>query len=289
MILYEGRVAAERWGGGFDRHSLFEIGSIRKSFNCALLGIAHAEHGLSFDLNAGLVWPELVEISGNPKDRAATLHHLASGTSGWLTPDPPGRAFLYNNAAFTAAERVLARFMGWPRDETAAEVTRRFREPLKAESWHVRHWDRPFVAASHEDPGPKLAIDSTLPDLMKWGQLWLQQGRWQGAELFPAAHAALATRPTNPHLPDAHYGYNWFINDRRVLWPAVAEQTFGHGGTGTFTPSGLGNRSFLCVVPSLHLVLGAIAQAGVGIGIDRLADLNGYRAQWLERVAACLA
>ena len=106
LILHQDQVLAEGYGGGFSARSVFEIGSIRKSFNSALIGIG-IKDGI-VDLNAKAVdfWPELIEISKEDGDRAISLHQLASGTSGWLTPDPPGTAFLYNNAAFTASERV---------------------------------------------------------------------------------------------------------------------------------------------------------------------------------------
>jgi len=38
LILRNGFIAAEWYGGGFSAESLFEIGSIRKSFNSALIG-----------------------------------------------------------------------------------------------------------------------------------------------------------------------------------------------------------------------------------------------------------
>ena len=43
LIVRHGAIVAEWYGGGFSARSLFEIGSIRKSFNSALIGIGTRE------------------------------------------------------------------------------------------------------------------------------------------------------------------------------------------------------------------------------------------------------
>jgi CubicO group peptidase (beta-lactamase class C family) len=123
LILRNGVIAAEWYGGGFSAESLFEIGSIRKSFNSALIGALIKEGKIDLNVKALERWPAIVELSGARADEAITLHQLVSGTSGWLTSDPPGKTFLYNNAAFTAAEKVVARSCGWAHDEIAPRST----------------------------------------------------------------------------------------------------------------------------------------------------------------------
>jgi len=74
IILRNGLIGAEFYGGGFTADSLFEIGSIRKSFNSALIGNGIKDGKVNLDVNAADIWPELVQISGQPKDRHITLH-----------------------------------------------------------------------------------------------------------------------------------------------------------------------------------------------------------------------
>ena len=276
----------ERYANGLARDHLFEIGSIRKSFNSALMGIG---------LQAGLVdqgaravdwWPELVEISGDLADEAITLHQLASGTSGWLTPDAPGKAFYYNNAAFTAAERVVARMLCLPGDEIRTEVERRFVHPLRTQ-WHVYHFRREF-SRSPGNPGPKLAIDSTLRDLALWGQVWLEGGSLGGLQLFPLEHATRATQPANPLIADARYGYNWFLNADGALWPGTPGDAFGHPGNGSFQPSGAPSHSFLWVCPSLDAVAAVVMDASAGLNLDYRHVPQGLAAEWVSRVFATL-
>ena len=90
LIVHRGKIVEEWYGGGFSAESLFEIGSIRKSFNSALMGIGIKEGKIDLNARAIDFWPEIIEISDDRTDDAITLHQLASGTSGWLTPDPPG-------------------------------------------------------------------------------------------------------------------------------------------------------------------------------------------------------
>ena len=288
LVVEHGKVAGEWYGGGFGPDSLFEIGSIRKSFNSALIGIGIARGDVDLHQKACAVWPELVEISGDQRDEAVTLHQLASGTSGWLTADPPGAVFRYNNAAFTAAERVVARLYHLPDDETAGEVARRFKGPLGADSWQIYHFDRRFDANDIDDPGPKLAVDSNVADLVKWGELWLQRGVWNSQRLIPPAHVDCATRLANPGLKDAWYGYSWFVNADRVLWPAAPEGSYGHPGFGSFKPSEEVSRAYLWICPAFRVVAAMVTDVTVGIASDYLDIPNGVTAAWIAAIARSL-
>ncbi len=284
LILHCGEVAAAWYDGGFDEGSIFEIGSIRKSFNSAIVGQALQRGEIALDLRAGDVWPEIVEISGNPADGNLTLHQLMSGTSGWLVGDPPGSCFRYNNAAFTAAERVAARALRFPRDEIAAEVERRFKIPLGTTSWRLCHWARPFTPNDIENAGPKLAIDSTLKDLATWGQLWLDKGLWRGQRLIPKSWVDRATQCANPGIPGPPYGYNWFTNAGWALWPGAPEDSYGHAGFGTFKPTEVPSRAYLWVCPSLSIVAAVVSDVTTGFGTDFLSVPNTITAAWISRI-----
>jgi CubicO group peptidase (beta-lactamase class C family) len=287
LILRNGKVAAEWYGGGFSAESLFEIGSIRKSFNSALIGIGLEEEKIDLiDLNVRAVdvWSDITKISGDPADETITLHQLVSGTSGWLTPDPPGKTFVYNNAAFTAAERVVAAIYGLAGDQIAPQVVRKFKIPLEAESWKVYHFERKFTPQDIENPGPKLAIDSNLRDLIKWGYLWLEKGIWDGKELIPREYVSVATNLVNPQITNACYGYNWFINSENALWPDAPEDSYGHAGFGTFKPSEKESRAYLWICPSLNIVAAIVADVSVGFANDFLDVPLGITAEWIGRI-----
>jgi CubicO group peptidase (beta-lactamase class C family) len=284
LIVRHGAIAAE-WYGGLPSgaRSLFEIGSIRKSFNSALIGIGIREGIVDLNARAAEWWPDLVALSGDPTDRAATLHQLASAVSGWLTPDAPGTVFRYSNAAFTASERTVARMFGLAGDEIGPEVVERFKVPLKASSWNVYHFDR-ALTADPGNPGPKLAIDSTLRDLVKWGVLWLRGGVWAGQELIPRGYVERATQQTNPGVPGAYYGYNWFVNAGQSLWPDAPQDAYGHPGNGTFKPSAEPSRTYLWVCPSLDTVAAIVAHQAAGFANDYLQVPQVLTAEWIGRI-----
>lgn len=286
IILRNGRIGAEFYGGGFAADNLFEIGSIRKSFNSALIGSGIKEGKISLDLIAANVWPELLDIGSDPADAHITLHQLVSGVSGWLTPDPPGSTFKYNNAGFTVAEKVVARIYGFANDEIAPEAEKRFKGILNARSWHVYHFTKKFDRLDIDNPGPKLAIDSNLRDLIKWGYLWLNNGVWDGQELIPPDYVALATRRVNPQISNAHYGYNWFVNAGKMLWLQAPVDSYGHAGFGTFKPSETDSRAFLWICPNLDMVAAIVADVEVGFANDFLEVPMSLTAEWIAMVAA---
>ncbi len=284
LILRNGFIAAEWYGGGFSTESLFEIGSIRKSFNSALIGALIKEKKIDLNVKAFDIWPAIVELSNDKADTAISLHQLVSGTSGWLTSDPPGKTFLYNNAALTAAEKVVARMCGWTQDEIAPEVIKRFKIPLKVESWEVYHWDQKFTPEEIENPGPKLAINSNLMDLIKWGCLWLNKGVWKDRELIPREYVNRATHLVNPEIPNNYYGYNWFVNTNKVLWPDAPEDSYGHAGWGTFKSSGEESRAYLWICPTLDMVAAIVAHISTGFANDFLHVPMNITAEWIRRI-----
>ena len=284
IIIHEGAVAAEWYGNGFGPDSLFEIGSIRKTFNSALIGQGLERGSIDLQKRASEVWPDIVKLGDPAKDASISLHHLASGVSGWLAPEPPGTTFRYDNAAFTAAERVTARMLGLARDEIAPEVSRQFKSTLNAESWRCYHFERELTPGDRDNPGPKLAIDSNLRDLAAWGELWLNAGDWHGRRLIPAEWVARATSRVNPHIPNALYGYNWFVNTGRRLWPEAAADSFGHPGWGSFRPSGTESGAFLWICPSLQAVAAMVTAKSTGFTGDFLEVPMLLTTQWLALV-----
>lgn len=284
IILRNGFIGAEFYGGGFTAESLFEIGSIRKSFNSALIGNGIKDGKVNLDVNAADIWPEIVQISGQSKDERITLHELVSGVSGWLTPDPPGHTFKYNNAGFTVAEKVVARLYELVNDEIAPEVERRFKGVLNAKSWQLYHFTKKFDPTDIDNPGPKLAIDTNLRDLIRWGYLWLSRGVWNDQELIPPDYVTLATQQTNPDISNAYYGYNWFLNTRKVLWPLAPADSYGHAGFGTFKPSEEESRAFLWICPSLNMVAAIVSHIQVGFANDFLEVPMALTAKWIAKV-----
>jgi CubicO group peptidase (beta-lactamase class C family) len=89
------------------------------------------------------------------------------------------------------------------------------------------------------------ALSLRAPDLLKFGQLYLQRGRWQGRQIVPARWVRESTT-TQAVIPGGYaYGYLWWVNT---------------GPQGGFVAAGAAGQA-LAVYPRLDLVI-AITGAG---------------------------
>lgn len=277
VVIRFGRIAFEDYGGGATRESKWEIGSIRKSVASSLLGIAIKERRLSLDTVVYKVWPDIYTITGREKDKRITVRQLASATSGWMSGDRPGTRWRYHNRAFTACHMVIGRAYRQPQDQVAALVEKRIKAKIGATSWNVYHFPDSFTSRA----GPKLAVDSTVRDLSRYGYLWLREGRWKKQQIVPRSYV-LKARQNQVAKHGGHYGLLWFTNDGQVLLPDVPADAYYHIGFGK------GNRrTVLVVCPSLDLVavVGTHASA-YNMGREYKEQPVGTVNEWMGRVVA---
>jgi len=65
---------------------------------------------------------------------------------------------------------------------------------------------------------PKSAAGAGLlsRDMIKWGLLVLDKGKWHGEQLIPAEYVAKATSRINENSPTNGYGYFWWTDDFKI-------------------------------------------------------------------------
>lgn len=212
LVARHGRLVVERYYGiqAADRVPVF---SITKSVVSALVGIALAEGRLRS------VDERLAEIVPGA-DRRITLRHLLSMSAGYgralnFGPNdaatlagrplvsPPGTTFRYDSGSSDLLAAVVARVTGM----TAAEYARRrLFEPLGI---HDVRWP-----GSHGGSG----IVLRPRDLLAFGQLYLDGGRWKRKRIVPASWVRASTR-VQIDVPPAQgvtngYGYDWWVETR---------------------------------------------------------------------------
>jgi CubicO group peptidase (beta-lactamase class C family) len=279
VIVRGGKIGYEHYADGATASSAWEIGSIRKSVASGLLGMALAEGRLSLDTVVYNVWPDIYTITGATKDMRIQMRQLANATSGWRSTAEPGAQWQYNNLAFTAGHAVIGRVYGLAEDKVAPMVEERIKNPIGASGWRVYH----FTNDWYSNPGPKLAIDSNLRDLARFGYLWLRGGEWNGQQLVPKDFVREATRNQSLEY-GRHYGYWWFTNDSQALLPDAPPDVFYHIGFGTGD-----RRTVLIVCPSLDLVAAVSThRTTFDIGADYLqtpvATVNAWLAQIVRAI-----
>jgi CubicO group peptidase (beta-lactamase class C family) len=225
MLVRHGAVVAEGWWAPYDAASNHELYSLSKSFTSTAVGLAIAEGKLSLDDTVLKFFPEDAPAEPSANLRAMRVRDLLCMSAGHQdetsaaadkvsakaflahpVPHKPGTHFKYNTAATFMLSAIVQKQTG----QTVLDYLRpRLFEPLG-----IDHpvWDTNWQGISLGGYGLRVRTE----DIARLGQLYLQQGRWQGKQLIPAAWVEAATaRQTstgsNPNSDwDQGYGYQFW-------------------------------------------------------------------------------
>jgi CubicO group peptidase (beta-lactamase class C family) len=257
LVLREGYLVAE-WGDTTRTDHAF---SVAKSVLSLVAGVAH-DRGL-FDVSDPV--RETVDDGGfdSPHNAKVTWEHLLQGTSEWEgtlfdKPDSvdrnravgkdasevgehgvrelrePGAYWEYNDVRINRLALSLLRILGEPLPDVLRESVM---DPIGASGdweWHG------YRNSAVEVDGRRIESVSGgghwggglwIPtrDLARVGLLALAGGRWGDERLIPKSWIEASTTPC-PIKPT--YGYLWWLNTGRGLWPNAPESSFaaiGHG------------------------------------------------------------
>jgi CubicO group peptidase (beta-lactamase class C family) len=225
MLVRHGHVVAEGWWGPYDAATRHELYSLSKSFTSTAVGFAVAEGKVSVDdpvlkffaadapaepggnLKAMRV-RDLLTMSTGHQDEPPTSPDKISAKTFLAQPVPhkPGTHFKYNTAATFMQSALVQRVTG----QTALDYLRpRLFEPLGIRE---PRWDANFEGISLGGYGLRVRSE----DIAKFGQLYLQRGRWQSQQLLPATwvEAATAKQVSNGSNPasdwDQGYGFQFW-------------------------------------------------------------------------------
>ena len=166
-----------------------------------------------------------------------TLDLPIKGFAGWQpkpAQSPYGRAWSYCTAGPTTLGAVLERAT---RQDVPAFAQATLFGPLGI---NTARWAFQPLGTAMTGGG----LELTSRDLMKFGQLYLDGGRWNGRQVISQDWVARSIAPHANAREDTDYGYLWWlqtftVGDRRV-------KTWGMYGTG-------GNK--LYVLPDLNAVV----------------------------------
>lgn len=272
LVVRHGRLVLERYYAGEDERwgrrrgrvefgpqQLHDLRSVTKSVVGLLYGIALGEGGVP-PPEAPLLaqFPEYPALAEDPLRNRMTVEHALSMKLGteWdeeiSYADPrnsehamelaedryrfaldrpmaaePGSRWTYNGGATALLARLIEKGCGCSLAEFAE--AKLFR-PLGIRTFEwVRGADGAFIAASGLRLPPR--------DLARIGQLVLDGGRWDGAQLVPADWLKRSFE-TRAELDDLDYGYQWWLGKQspgRRRWIGA----FGNGGQRLWLSPGL--------------------------------------------------
>jgi len=225
MVVRHGRVVAEGWWAPYAAARPHSLHSLSKSFTSTAVGLAVAEGKLSVDDEVLKFFPEdapadpsknlkamrvadLLRMSTGqqaepprPQDRAWTKAFLAQPV-----PHKPGTHFLYNTPATYMLSAIVQKATG----KTVLDyLGPRLFDPLGIE--HPT-WEASPQGISAGGFGLSVRTEA----IARFGQLYLQKGRWDGKQLVPEAwvEAATTRQTSNGSNPasdwDQGYGYQFW-------------------------------------------------------------------------------
>jgi len=160
------------------------------------------EHLLS--MSSGLEWPE-GEIEyrspNNPYSATSYLEHSAQYVFDQPLIEQPGTLFNYNSGGSHLLSMMVSRAAGMSTLEFAR------RELFAPLGISVAEWDKTEDGMNSGGTGLRL-----LPrDMAKFGQLYLQGGRWDGQPVIPEAWVIASSQPNISFQDGIEYGYQWWI------------------------------------------------------------------------------
>lgn len=266
VVVQDGRIVAETYADGFGADVPQRTWSVAKSLAATVVGAAVLRGQADVNAPAAIAnW----QVPGDPR-AAITLDNLLRMASGltsdtagnrtdglyfggvtvseqaptWPLIAPPGTRFRYANndtllATFSLAPTFIdhsphALFDRLGMGDTTAETDWRGNYILSSQVW------------------------TTARDLARLGQLYVDDGVWNGERILPQGWRDYVSRPSGPQPPTGAFGYGagfWLLNRS--------------DGVPTDTIGAFGNRGqYVIVVPGRRIVIVRRAEDPAGSPFD---------------------
>jgi len=214
MFLRHGKVVAEGWWDPYRpdlKHTLY---STSKSFTSTAVGFAVTEKLLNVEDKVISFFPEDLPDSIPPYLSELTVGDLltmsagqdpdptfmvVSGDSNWVRGflsmplvNEPGTKFLYNSLATYMLSAIVQKVTG---EKVIDYLTPRLFEPLGVQGID---WETDLQGINTGGWGLRVKTE----DMVKFGQLYLQRGNWNGSQILPEDWIEEATTIKIEQAPD---------------------------------------------------------------------------------------
>jgi CubicO group peptidase (beta-lactamase class C family) len=252
VVLWRGRIVAERYWAGWTSNTRGPLFSAGKSITSALVTQMIAEGKLSLDTSVSAIlgagWSR-----ATTGESAITVRHLmamASGLNDSLQRVvAPGATFYYNNPAYYQLFGVLSEVSGLTVPQLAAS---RIFTPIGMTR---------ALAIENTDTGePGYVFAASARDFARFGLLLQAGGRWNGAPVLTDS-AALRQSRQYAGTDNLSYGWLWWLNGGAshrtpgpYLLPTNAGPLIPSAPSDLVAALGLDDKK-LYLVPSRELVI----------------------------------
>jgi len=249
MVLRHGKVVAEGWWNPYRPDLKHTMYSCSKSFTATAIGFAVSEKRLTVNDKVTSFFPDDVPTNISPNLAALRVRDLLSMSVG-QEPDPtpairqdsnwvgaflaapivhpPGTKFLYNSLATYVLSAIVQKVTG---QTTLDYLTPRLFEPLGIRGID---WENDPQGINVGGWGLRLKTE----DMAKFGQLFLQKGRWNGRQILPewwVEEASTLKIVQHPDLPQAKKdSSDWEQGYAYQMWRSRHNSYRGDGAYGQF-------------------------------------------------------
>lgn len=229
VLIRHGQVVAEGWWAPYGAEEPHMLYSLSKSFTSTAVGLAIAEGKLSIADPVLKFFPESAPAEPSKNLSAMRVKDLLRMSSGQVKEDidkfpfgsqedlvkvflampvpyKPGTHFVYNTEATYMLSAIVQKVTG----QTVLDYLKpRLFGPLGIAN---PTWEQSAQGISYGGFGLSIRTE----DIARFGQLYLQKGRWQGAQLVPESWVDEATKlqTSNGSSPesdwDQGYGYQFW-------------------------------------------------------------------------------
>jgi CubicO group peptidase (beta-lactamase class C family) len=264
-MLRHGHVIAKGWWGPYRRDTVHLLYSLSKSFTSTAVGFAVAEGKLRLEDRVTTFFP--AELPSIVSDDLAALQikHLLTMSVGHVvdsTPSitkendwakaflalpighTPGSVFLYDSGASYMLSAIVQRVSG---ERVIDYLQPRLFAPLESRGMIWETCPRGINTG-----GWGLSVGTET--LAKFGQLYLQKGRWKNRQLLPEEWIGEATtfKIQQPEIPYGEFGPDWQQGYGYQFWRCRHNAFRGDGAFG----------QFCVVVPDLDAVIAITSESG---------------------------
>lgn len=258
IVIVDGKIVDERYADGFSKETPFLSWSAAKSVTATLVGAAALQGYLSIDdsapvpewrTNANLAritWNDLLhmqsglafeEIYDNPRSDVNRMLFEAADAGAIAAKKKanhrPGEVWYYSSGTTNLISRTLRQLLA----EAGIDFNQFARDAILGPIGAERIVMEPdasgtFIGSSF--------VYATARDWARLGQLYLQDGVWDGVRLLPEGWAAYAAAPAT--ASDGQYGAHFWLNHdgangRERFIPGAPEDVYfmaGHEGQYVF-------------------------------------------------------
>lgn len=268
VVVQDGRLVAERYREGFGPDTPQRTWSVAKGLAGTLVGWVAQQGGVDVaapaaipewatpgDPRAAITVDQLMRMSSGltsdtAGNRTDALYFggvaIAEQTPGWPLIAPPGTRYRYaNNDTLLAIHAIAPALASTPPEGFLDRLGMR-------DTFIETDWRGGYMLSSQ--------VWSTARDLARLGQLYVQDGVWEGERLLPEDWRAYVGAASGPQ-PNGALGYGatfWLMNRSE--------------GVPADTLAAQGNRGqYIVIVPSRRIVLVRRGEDPAGRGFDLVA------------------